>query len=161
MLLDAEMRDGTNEGQECLDYLLRLVAGFWCAGQQWTVARVILEGMEQNGVEARSALEGAGLKLKRPRPGADYEMLIANKSGGLDVLFRDTQWHGGGWSTALRYLEGAVAGAPQRFDGVSLRNTVIPAAYLPRREKPPAADPPDTRPDVDEDAVRQFSEGEY
>lgn len=133
LIQDWQYDEEENEGQQCLTKLYSsLITPY--GREEKTIATIILEGLDsQNGNYAREALKQIGILIKDYHTSQPY-LLIANNHDGLTRLFKGSKWEGGGWITALRYLD-EVDSAPQpvRFGGVLSRATVIPAPLLPQK----------------------------
>lgn len=133
LIQDWQLDEEENEGQQCLTKLYSSPIAPY-GREEKTIATMILEGLDsQNGQYAREALKQIGILIKDHHAQDPY-LLIANNHEGLSRIFRGSKWEGGGWITALRYLDD-VESAPQpvRFSGILSRATVIPAALLPQK----------------------------
>ena len=133
LIQDWQWDEEENEGQQCLTKLYSsLITPY--GREEKTIATMILEGMDsQSGNFARDALKQIGILIKDYHTQAPH-LLIANNHEGLSRVFKGSKWEGGGWITALRYLDEVTsAPLPVRFSGVLSRATIIPSPLLPQK----------------------------
>lgn len=133
LIQDWQWDEEENEGQQCLTKLYSSPITPY-GREEKIIATMILEGMDsQSGNFARDALKQIGILIKDYHTQAPH-LLIANNHEGLARVFKGSKWEGGGWITALRYLDDVKA-APeaQRFSGVVSRATIIPAPLMPQK----------------------------
>ena len=135
LIVAAARRDeDEGEGERCLCHLLSSPAPV-LRGEHLIISELIMRAYEPGEVDAHRALGALGLKLRNEHDPAGRLLLIANRHQGLARIFRDTRWTGGAWAGALRYLEGASAWPrSERFAGIVMRATAVPAPHLPGPE---------------------------
>lgn len=133
LIQDWQWDEEENEGQQCLTRLYSSPITPY-GREEKTIATMILEGLDnQSGNFARDALKQIGILIKDYHTQAPH-LLIANNHEGLSRVFKGSKWEGGGWITALRYLdEVKSAPLPVRFSGVLSRATIVPAGLLPQK----------------------------
>jgi len=133
LIQDWQWDEEENEGQQCLTKLYSSPITPY-GREEKTIATMILEGLDsQSGNFARDALKQIGILIKDYHSSQPY-LLIANNHEGLSRVFKSSKWEGGGWITALRYLdEVKSAPLPVRFSGVLSRATIIPTPLLPQK----------------------------
>jgi hypothetical protein len=133
LIQDWQWDEEENEGQQCLTKLYSSPITPY-GREEKTIATMILEGIDsQSGNFARDALKQIGILIKDYHTQTPH-LLIANNHEGLSRVFKGSKWEGGGWITALRYLnEVKSAPLPVRFSGVLSRATIIPTPLLPQK----------------------------
>ena len=154
MIEEARLGAEDNEGQDCLRQLLGSDVDSWRSGNRKIVSQLYLDAFDPvDDLGARKMLGAMGLRVvhegDRDNPGKRMRvagrdnavLLVANKHVALDRLYSGTRWAGGGWRSALMYLEG-VKPWPRtvRFAGQAERCVAIPAKYLPVEEVEPDTD---------------------
>lgn len=87
-------------------------------------------GLEAKVKDCVDSLGQRGLKVNR----ADGVLYVANNNAALATMFRDTQWTGGGWTNALRQIDGADNNGDrvERFAGAVKKCTRI---YMGKAEQ--------------------------
>lgn len=80
-------------------------------------------GLEPKIKDCMDALGQRGLKINKEL----QALYVANNNAALSAMFRDTQWVAGGWTNALRQIEGADnnQGKTERFAGAVKKCTRI------------------------------------
>jgi hypothetical protein len=128
-----------SNARRCLGVLMSTQIEHWQGGAKSTIGRLVQLAREENGAEARKTLSSHGLRLRLPRVDKGetaLELWVANQHRALDKVFAGTDWASGGWTRALKELEGSSAGADSAwFDAYRSRYVRVPEEYLPPREK--------------------------
>lgn len=117
----------------CLQHLLSSApTDFHHAGVRQTIGQLIEKALDSGSLsEANSILETAGVKVTRDQP-RGRGLFVATAHPGLSLIFHGTHWGGGGsrtgsWSQALPRVPGATSGPAQRFAGVTIKTSWVPA----------------------------------
>lgn len=136
LINDAAEQEEESEGQQCLTHLYSSPVDLWHSGARKLVSELLLEARSLGtGAAARSEITKLGLRIHK-EAGEETWLLVANQHVGLERVFRDTRWAGGGWKTALGYLAGARPWPVSlRFAGVKQRAIAIPRSWLPRDDE--------------------------
>lgn len=126
---------------EAWNFLMHSVVEKWQGGDRALVGTLLGEVVHGDDIDARKTLSRRGIAV-RIYDGIKY-VVVANKHPGLDEIFRNTRWKGGGWSTLFRRLDGAGKTANAvKFAGEPLRATRVPAerVQLPDADEDEALD---------------------
>ena len=151
LLDELVIEDESGEGEQCLTHLYTSPVDSWRGGDRKTVSQMILKALDADGVPERRTLAAIGVRIENRRNPAQAWLCVANQNVGLDKIFADTRWHGGGWRGALRYLHNAMAWpVPLRFGGAQIRATALPAACLPQPDPPTS---PEAQQRADDDTL--------
>lgn len=137
LIVEVQEEDEEGEGEQCLNRLYTSLVERWQSGDRCTVSEAIFKGCRPGdaGSEYRESLGRIGIKVVGFEKPTSARLLIANAHVGLEKIFRDTRWQGGGWRQALRYLPGVKASNEAiRFTGIRSRATELPTHLLPEDE---------------------------
>lgn len=123
----------------CVRHLLTVRIDVWRGGSRTSIGQVI-EAMKEglvDGGPARELLEQAGVRLVTEKdfraakpPLRSWGLAVPNAGPGIGLVFKDTSWAGGVWSSALRQGPPDVilvdpAYNRVRIAGVQQRSTII------------------------------------
>lgn len=140
MLDDSEESDAMS----CLNKILGTPCAAIRDGIKRTNGMVIADAFSPNAHPENEKLIPTGLKLLRGRDGG-LALFIANRHPGLEALFHNSKWSGGGWRNSLVRLQGVSPHPTPLSLGLKTRGLVVPASLLPQSDE--ATDVYDLPPD--------------
>jgi hypothetical protein len=143
----AEKATDLPDEEECVNHLASSILRTRGGDEPEPIARHIRTALQPEGDKARERLENIGLRIVDAKLGeggtvgvakpgtaaatGELFLAIANSGTALEQIFERTRWVEGGWSQALRRVDGAHKRAKVRFAGARpVWSTLIPLSSI-------------------------------